>query len=188
MQRVFIIHGWEGNPEKDWMPWAKEELTKKGYQVIVPDMPDSANPRVETWIQKIKEVVGTPQPTDILVGHSIGCQAILRYMETMPEGTRFGKIIFIAPWVTLTEEATPSDEDKLLMKSWTEDPVDYAMIRGMAGVWTAVFSDDDPWVKYDDNYKIFEEELGAKIILKTGLGHFSAEDGVGPIPFLLELI
>jgi len=30
MKRVFIIHGWGGNPEEGWLPWLKKELEAKG--------------------------------------------------------------------------------------------------------------------------------------------------------------
>ena len=29
MQRVFIIHGWDGYPEEGWFPWLKKELEAK---------------------------------------------------------------------------------------------------------------------------------------------------------------
>ena len=38
MKRVFIIHGWGGNPETEWIPWTKKQLEKKGFQVEVPEM------------------------------------------------------------------------------------------------------------------------------------------------------
>jgi len=54
--------------------------------------------------------------------------------------------------------------------------------------WVAVFSDDDPVVSYDENYRIFEENLGAKVILEKGMGHFNQESGVVTLPILLELV
>ncbi|MDP2641835.1 MAG: alpha/beta hydrolase [bacterium] len=61
MKRVFIIHGWEGNPEEGWFPWAKKELEKKGFEVNVPSMPDvDGNPEIESRVNFIKELVGTP--------------------------------------------------------------------------------------------------------------------------------
>src|SRR4030042_1201767 len=42
--RVFIIHGWGGNPEEAWMPWLKKQLEISGIEVHVLAMPDTANP------------------------------------------------------------------------------------------------------------------------------------------------
>lgn len=44
MNRVFIIHGWSGNPDADWIPWVSERLKQEGCQVITPMMPDADNP------------------------------------------------------------------------------------------------------------------------------------------------
>ena len=54
--------------------------------------------------------------------------------------------------------------------------------------WIAVFSDDDPVVPYEENAEIFKENLGVKIILEKGMGHFSQGEGVTKLPLLLELI
>ncbi|MBI5357009.1 hypothetical protein HZB78_05395 [Candidatus Collierbacteria bacterium] len=54
-RRVFIIHGWGGNPENDWIPWVKSQISNKGFEVIVPKMPDTNNPRIEPWIKKTTE-------------------------------------------------------------------------------------------------------------------------------------
>ena len=45
MKRVFIIHGWTGKPEGDWFPWLKQELETKGFQVQIPEMPDTEKPK-----------------------------------------------------------------------------------------------------------------------------------------------
>ena len=51
MKRVFIIHGWEGFPEEGWFPWLKNELEAKGFEVHVPNMPDSEHPRIQKWAE-----------------------------------------------------------------------------------------------------------------------------------------
>jgi hypothetical protein len=188
MQRVFLIHGWGGSPKNDWFLWAKKELEEKGYEVYAPKMPDTEHPKIEPWVGKLAETVGKVRPDDIFVGHSIGCQTVERYLQTLPDRTRVGKVILIAPWVILTKETfVEMGEDESVVESWYRELIDYERIKNMAG-WTAVFSDDDPFVNYEDNYKVYKERLGAKIILKKGQGHFSSEQGVDKIPFLLELL
>ena len=79
-KRVFIIHGWGGRPNSNWFPWLKAELTKLGYEVFVPTMPNSSNPMVKEWISCMNETIGAPTKSDYLVGHSLGVIAILRYL------------------------------------------------------------------------------------------------------------
>lgn len=41
MKKVYIIHGWEGYPEENWLPWLKLELESGGFEVNVPQMPEA---------------------------------------------------------------------------------------------------------------------------------------------------
>lgn len=186
--RIFLIHGWGGNPNIDWFPWAKKELEQKGYEVIVPEMPDPDYPKIEPWVSKLKEVVGEIRKDDIFVGHSIGCQTVERYLQTLSKNTKLDKVVLIAPWVTLTKRTFEEmGENEEVVKDWYSEPIDYEKIRNMAK-WTAVLSDDDPFVNYEDNYKVYKDKLNAEIILKNKQGHFAQEQGITEIPFLLELI
>jgi len=188
VSRIFLIHGWTGRNNKDWFPWVKVEFEKSGYKVIAPEMPEPDYPRIELWVQKLKEVVGEVRPDDIFIGHSIGCQAIERYLQTLPEDTKLDKVILVAPWVVLTEAALDDPEqDYKIVAPWYNEPIDYDKIRKMASEWIAVFSDDDPWVSYEANNKIYRDKLGARIILEKGKGHFTQEQGVREFPSLLEI-
>ena len=101
-KRVFIIHGWGGGPKNDWIPWAILQIIDMGFDVISPQMPDTDNPQIGLWTKKLKELVGQPQKSDILIGHSIGCQTILRFLEKLPDGQKIDKVIMVAPWIILT--------------------------------------------------------------------------------------
>lgn len=183
-----MIHGWTGSATRDWFPWAKNELEEKSYEVFVPEMPEPDYPRIGPWIAKIKETVGEPRLDDIIVGHSMGCQGILRYLQTLPEGTKIKKVILIAGFEKLKEAAFEVPEDRVIFKPWSEVPIDYPKIKKMADSFIAVFSDDDPVVPHEVNAELFKEKLGAKIILKKGMGHFSQGEGITQLPFLLELV
>lgn len=185
---MFLIHGWTGSPTDDFFPWAKENLQKAGYEVFVPEMPDSAHPKILPWVEKIKETVGKPRTDDVFIGHSLGCMGVMQYLQTLPESTKVGKVILIAGFEKLKDAAFEALEDWDTFKPWKKAFINYGKIKGMAGSWTALFSDDDPYVSYEDNYKIFESKLGAKIILEHGMGHFAQESGIRSLPILLELV
>lgn len=188
MTRIFLIHGWGGNPNIDWFPWAKKEFGKLGYEVVAPEMPDPDYPKIEPWVNKISEVVGVIRPNDIIVGHSIGSQAVERYLQTLPTDTKLAKVFLIAPWVVLTRKTFEEmGENEEVVKSWYEESIDYEKIKNMTK-WTAVFSDDDPFVNYEDNFKVYRDRLGAQIVVKSNQGHFAGEQGVTEIPFLMDLI
>lgn len=187
-KRVFIIHGWEGSPKNDWMPWAKKELEQKGYQVIVPEMPDTKHPRIETWVPYVNKVVGKPDENTILIGHSIGCQTVLRYLQTLKDEQKVAKVILVAGWISLTPISLRAPEDREIVKPWYETPIDYQKVKSHADSFVAIFSDNDPYVPFLKNSETYKEKLGAEIILEKGKGHFNDESSITELPILLDLL
>ncbi len=186
MKRVFIIHGWNGNPDEGWFPWLKSELEKNGFNVFTPAMPEPARPRIDEWVNKIKEEVGDSSEETYFVGHSIGSQAILRYLETLNAWDKFGGVVLVAPWINLKTGAEDED-DKEIARPWLETPINWGRAKDRAGKFVAIFSENDPLVSLDDA-KIFENKLGAKIILEGNKGHLGGSDGFKDLLSALEAI
>lgn len=180
-KKVFVIHGWCGNPSEAWFPWLKKELEKRKFHVEVPAMPDTDNPSIETWVPFLKEEVKAPDKGTYFVGHSIGCQAILRYLADID--TKVGGAVFVAGWFTLTNLET--DEEWETAKPWIETPIDFGKVRKCLPKCSAIFSDSDPFVPLD-NSSVFKEKLGAKIIIEKQKGHFTGEDNVKELPSVLK--
>ncbi len=186
-KRVFIVHGWDGNPEEGIFPWLKNRLEQDGFLVYNPAMPDPLNPKIETWIPFLAQQVGVPDAETHLLGHSIGAQAILRYLESLPEGQGVGGVVLLAGWVNLTDEAYEDESDVEIGKPWIETPIRWEVVRQRAKKFTAIFSDDDSLVPLNDA-GIFKKNLGAEIIIEHGKGHFSGSDGIIELPSALEAI
>ena len=183
VKRVFVVHGWEGSPESDWFPWLKWELKKRKFIVEVPAMPDSDAPKIEAWINFLMKKVGKVDQETYFVGHSIGCQAILRYLEKLPGETQIGGCIFVAGWFSLQGLETQEEEE--VAKPWLETKIDFAKIKRHTKNFVAIFSDNDPFVPYKENSKIFKEKLGAKILLEQGKEHFDGAGCVTELPVVL---
>ena len=180
-KRVYVIHGWEGYPEEGWFPWLKRELEANGFEVQVPQMPDADNPRIQNWIPAISKVVGTPDKNTYFVGHSMGCQAISRYVESLPEDTKVGGAIFVAGFfkhLTGLGEEPGFEETE---KDWLGTPLNLEKVKKHLKHSVAIFSDNDPYVPLD-NQEDFRDKLGSKIIVQHEMGHFS-----GPMNNIIEL-
>lgn len=184
-KRVFIIHGWDGYPDEGWFPWLKKELEQKGFQVHVPAMPEPAEPKIEAWVSHLSKIVGNVDENTFFVGHSIGCQTILRYLENLPVDKKVGGVAFVAGWFTLMNLKT--DEEKEIAKPWLGTPFDFEKIRQHTKKFFAVFSDNDEVVP-QENKKLFEERLSAKTELEHEKGHFSGSDGVKELMSVLNAI
>lgn len=188
VKRVFIIHGWDGYPEEGWFPWLKKELVAKGFEVFVPAMPETSCPKIETWIPFLQKLVGEVDEQTYFVGHSIGCQAILRYLQTLPENKKVGGVVMVAGWVSMTPMSIRDEEEKRIVRPWLETPLDFAKIKNATNKITAFLSDNDPYVP-PENGKIYQEKLGAKVIVEKGMGHFTGgDDKITELPNVLTEI
>lgn len=181
-----MIHGWGGSPEGDWFPWAKTQLEQLGFQVYAPAMPDTDNPKIDAWVSALISEVGKPEQTDIFVGHSIGCQTIIRYLETLGGSEKIDKAIFVAGWHTLSSESIPTDEDREIAKPWIETPIDFSKVKSKANSFIGIFSNDDPDVPFEENNKWLNDNLGLSTVVEKNKGHFTESDGVTELPILLK--
>jgi predicted alpha/beta hydrolase family esterase len=180
VKRAIIVHGWSDNPEGSWFPWLKRKLEEKGMKVEVPAMPDTDIPKIDAWVKKLEETVGNPDKDTFLVGHSIGCQAIMRYLEKT--NAKVGGILFVAGWFTL--KGLGNDE-QIVAKPWLETPINTDKVKTNKII--VILCDDDPYVPVS-NAETFKKRLNAEIIMQTGKGHFSGEDGVTELPEALEAV
>ena len=167
----------------DWRPWLKSELQKLGYEVLVPEMPDIDTPVIESWVNKIAEVVGKPDTNTYFVGHSIGCQAILRYLEKID--TPIGGAVFVAGWFNLKNLESPEVEE--IAKPWIETPINLEKVKTVLPKSTLIISDNDPFGCFEENKEKFTE-LGSKIVVMHNARHISAEDGFVELPEILKEI
>ncbi len=186
-KRIFIVHGWTGSPRRDFLPWLRMELAANGFEVHVPSMPDSDHPVIEKWLAHLRKEVGTPDENTYFVGHSMGTQAILRYLASLPKNIKVGGVVLVAGFVNLTNESFSTDEDYKIAKPWLERPIDFGKVTEHSTRITAIFSDNDPYVSLE-NVEIFRENLGAEIIVEHDMGHFNTEDGATKVLSILSAV
>lgn len=184
-KRVLIIHGWGGSPEEPMLQWLKNELEEAGLEVVLPSMPNTEEPIVEAWVNKLKEIVEEPDKDTILVGHSIGCQTILRYLEKLHPAERIDGAVFIAPWFTLSN--LESDEDWKIAEPWLNTQIKDTDVVKHISKMVAIFSDNDPYVP-KENIDFFRKRFGIEPVIEHQKGHFTADDGVESLPAALEAI
>jgi predicted alpha/beta hydrolase family esterase len=177
-KRVFIIHGWGGNPEEGWYPWVKAQLEQRGFLVTVLEMPDTEHPQIRAWVGHLQKTTGEVDEQTFFIGHSIGCQTILRFLETVPEGKVAGGVVFVAGWFHLMGL---EEEELLIAEPWVNTPIDVEKVRVHAGKIRAIFSDNDSVVPLTEK-DIFEKELQATCIILHDKGHFSGDDGINELP------
>lgn len=185
MKKVYLVHCWDGTSEDGWYPWIKTELEKYDVEVIKFDMPNTENPTIPEWVSTLDNKVKNLDNDTYFIGHSIGCQTIMRYLETK-NITEIGGILFVAPWLDLLPEAIADEESYNTAYPWIHTPIDFDKIKQFTNNINCIFSDNDYFVSLDQE-KEFKERLNAKTFIVKEKGHISLEDGVYELNELLEV-
>lgn len=153
-----------GNANADmsqfWYPYVKKELEKIGIKVIAKNMPDPDLARKEYWLPFIEEQTGGAQQT-ILIGHSSGAVAILRYMESHKiEGAVIVGVCY-----------TDLGDEKEKISGYYEDPWRWEKIKQNAK-WIIQFaSADDPYIPTEEA-RYVRDRLNTEYYEYADRGHF----------------
>ncbi len=187
MKKIYLIHGWGGSDSSEgWFGWLKEESKKLGIKVISFNMPNTDEPKIEEWIGFLKENAKDLDEETYFVGHSVGCQAILRYLEILDFGIKIGGVVFVAPWMELDKNTIEEEGEEVveIARPWMETPIDFDKIKEHTNNFLCILSDNDPYVPLN-NKEFFEEKFNAKLIIKNDEEHFNETE---KIPEILEFV
>ncbi len=183
MKKVYLIHGWGGTGSGGWFDWLKKELPKKGFEVESFDMPNTRNPKIEDWTKYLEEKINLDNIDEktYFVGHSIGCQTIMRFLEKLHKHKRVGGCVFVAGWFDLIN-LEPAEMEAA--HPWINTHIHFERILDHCNNFLSIFSTNDPYVHLDEANK-FKEKLDSKILIKKNLEHFNE---VLEIPEIIDFI
>lgn len=174
MKRIIIVHGWDFTPDSNWYLWLKEELMiwKDQLDVKILKMPNTEAPVIEEWVNHIKQqIIPKPDKNTYFVGHSIGCQTIMRYLETLD--SKIGGALFVAGWFNLKNL---EDEDvKKIVAPWLNTSINFGKIKNKIGYLRVILSDNDPYNYLEENARTFKERLNAFVYIEDKAGHFTGD-------------
>ncbi|MEK6839555.1 MAG: alpha/beta hydrolase [Nanoarchaeota archaeon] len=185
MKRVILVHRWDGSPKADWYPWIKKELEKNDITVEILKMPNPGEPSIEAWVPFLEKNVKNVDADTYLIGHSVGCQTILRYLATLPADQKAGGVLCVAGWFSLQRLTTPEERD--IAGPWLTEPFDFDSFKKRKIPLVALFSDDDPFVPLE-NKDLFEKKLGATTVVENHQGHFNDKKTPSVLEHVLRLL
>lgn len=163
------------------------ELEKKGIQVYVPQMPKPEEPRINNWVPYLKEIISNSDSNTYFIGHSIGCQAVVRYLESLGETQKIGGAVFVAGFFKRLTNIEKDDISSSVVSEWLGTPINFDNVKKCINKSIAIFSDDDPYVPID-NQDEFRSMLNSEIIIEHNKGHFSGTTGTVELPIVLDSI
>lgn len=178
MKRIFIVHGYTGYPEKGWFPWLKAELEKLGLEVSVPAMPNTNDPKFEEWLPHLQKTISSPDEDTYLVGHSLGCPTILRYLESLSDDQVIGGALLVAGFA----EPLPHLSK---LNSFTEGIWNDEKVKNHAKKIAIINSDNDQAVPYFNGEHV-RDRFNAELITVHNMGHINEKAGIKEVPFVLD--
>lgn len=158
-KNILILHGWNASPDNHWFQEAKVYFEKKGFRVSVPALPGNYFPRIEEW-QKVIEKF-QPDENWILIGHSLGGVAILKYLEKAL--WKVDKVILIA---------TPYDSMHFGgLENFFEGGFDWETIKKKARKFEILNEENDPAIPVEHGQN-FAKKLDGQLHVIKGYTHF----------------
>ena len=184
MNKIYIVHCWEGSKQDGWYPWLDRKLSNDINIVYRFNMPNTENPKIDEWVSFLDKQVNKLDDKTFLIGHSIGCQTILRYLQTK-DICNIGGILFVAPWLDLLDYAIEDEESYKIAKPWLTETIDFNKIKKFTKNIHCIFSSNDYFVPLSQKEK-FEKLLNAKTIVVKDKGHISKDDNVFKLNEILD--
>lgn len=177
MKRVILIHGNGGGTGQDnWFPWLKAELQKLGVECLNPDFPDAQLARAKIWLPYLKDELKADANT-ILVGHSSGAIAAMRYAESNPV---YGSVLVGAYYTDLGY-----DDEK--QSGYFDNPWQWGQIKTNQQFIIQFASTDDPYISVEESHYL-RDKLSPEYHEFTDQGHFGEDGSKLEFPELLAAL
>lgn len=171
--KAIIIRGnGDTHPDEIWFPWLKEQLEKISIPTTNVGFPDPDLARMSEWVPFI-EKLGADKST-ILVGHSSGALAAMRFVETH----EILGLVLVAPCYT-----DLGDEHERA-SGYFDKPWEWESIKRNQQ-WIVQFSSpDDPYIPISEA-RYVHEQLDSRYFELPARGHFGGDRGEKQFPELL---
>lgn len=183
VDRVVIVHGYNGYPAKHWFPWLAGELVAAGFPVTRVALPEPTRPDPEAWAEALATQTGSLDGA-VVVAHSLGCFTTLRHIADHPGQSLKGLVLVAGFDCTGADLAGGTEAERTVLSMldpFLGDGVDTAALVPRLGEVTVIRSDDDPIVPpvYSDE---MAARLGVEPVILPGRGHFMFRNGVTELP------
>ena len=165
MATVIVTHAINTDGEGLWYPDLRAELTERGHDVKVLELPNPDAPSPDPWLATLTDAVGASAPSDtVLVGHSVGGVNTLRMLQRH-SGEPFAGVVLVA---TMAHEVGVH-----ALAGFFVPAFDWDRIRRAARHFRLLVAADDGVLTPDpfDHARQFVTKLGATAVVKSTGGH-----------------
>ncbi|MFA5358733.1 MAG: alpha/beta fold hydrolase [Patescibacteria group bacterium] len=189
---ILVIHGLCGNSNENWFPWLKDNAQKIGYEVLVPDLPNADEPKMEEWLSVLAGLKEKLVGEIIVIGHSLGAAVACKFVEE--NNLKINKLILVAPtgssqgednWQAL-KSAGVTDSGIQAIKDFNGVKIDWKNLQSLIESPFICMSDNDPYIPLEvqNDYK----GINPAIRIFSNCGHFNQKAGFIKFPELMAEI
>ncbi|HRZ97176.1 MAG TPA: DUF1749 domain-containing protein [Paludibacter sp.] len=173
--KIYLVPRWAGNIHSDWYD-SIFEFIKNKYNITIErlEMPNWNEPDIEKSIEYLSNQVKQLNQQTYFVGHSVGCQAIIRFLsKQFQENTdlHIGGCLFVAGWFKV-------DHPWNTLKPWlVVNDINFNLISNRINFKRIVLSDNDPFTaNYLENKSLWEEKLNTEVVIYPERKHFNESE------------
>ncbi len=164
--KVVLMHGKDTSPEEKWYPWLINEIRKREIEIFAPELPKSKDPVLDEWLKELNKI--NPDENTVLIGHSRGGVAILRWLERLPKEKKTKKVILVSTNSGDSEKVNKTENNK---DFFTKEGYDFEKIKSHCNNFVVIHSKDDHIVPYQAGVEN-TKGLGAKFLSFENKRHF----------------
>ena len=170
--KIYLVPRWAGNIHSDWYDWL-ELLIREKYQIEIKrlEMPDWNEPDIEKSLNYLIKNVPEINENTFFIGHSVGCQAILRFIDNKAKQNKnltVGGFLFVAGWFSV-------DKPWISLKPWINiEDLNTDLISEIIKFKKVVISDNDPFTSdYLENKQLWENKFTTNVTIIPNGQHFN---------------
>lgn len=146
--------------EKHWRLWIKEKLEERNVLVDIPLMPEPWKQDYKKWKEKFDKL--NIDENSILIGQSCGAAFLVRWLGDTRK--KIKKLILVAPW-KIPHKENGGD------KEFYEYKINKCVKSNVGEI--LIFTSDDEVEDGKKSVKLFEKDIGGKIIELKNHGHYT---------------
>jgi uncharacterized protein len=169
---IYLVPRWAANIHSDWYGWLCKEIKKKyEIDIIRLEMPNWKQPDINESIAYLNECVKDLDKQSYFIGHSIGCQAILRFLDKQLESNKdlkIGGFLFIAGWFEV-------DNPWISLQPWLDTAsMNLSLISERTYFRKTVLSDNDQFTSdFNHNKMLWNSLLNSEVSIYRNKQHFN---------------
>ncbi|KAK3747316.1 hypothetical protein QZH41_016946 [Actinostola sp. cb2023] len=147
--------------ESNWYGWLRNKLCKHGVECLLKNMPDPVVARESIWLPFMENELHCDENT-IIVGHSSGAEAAMRYAEKH----KVHGIVLVSACITDLGDANET------ASGYYNHPWQWERMKENTE-WIVQFgSTDDPFLPFEDEQQQVANETQAEFHKYNNRGHF----------------